>query len=449
MNKLKHDILSRTVKLSSVILMTFCFGMGWFKYYSQNIMLPFYEKGNYVVILLFSILFFTFGKIYDAFKISINRISEMVYSQALAAIASDLVMYIVISLLSQKFPNFIPLLIVYLCQCIVAVIWSFLSNKWYFKTFPPKKTAVIYDLEFGFERLIHSYNLEKKYDVVTVMTADECVNDLGKLNRIETVFIRGVHSKDRNIILKYCIEHSIEALVIPRVGDVLMSSAEPMHMFHLPILQVHRYNASPEYLFIKRLIDIVVSLIAIIILSPIMLITAIAIKAYDGGPVIYSQVRLTKDGKQFRIYKFRSMRTDAEKDGVARLSTGDNDDRITPIGKIIRKCRLDELPQLFNILGGSLSICGPRPERPEIAEEYCKEMPEFSLRLQAKAGLTGYAQVYGKYNTTPYDKLQMDLMYIAHPSIIEDIKIMLATVKILFMPDSTEGIKEGQTTASK
>lgn len=141
------------------------------------------------------------------------------------------------------------------------------------------------------------------------------------------------------------------------------------------------------------------------------------------------------------------MRVDAEKDGVARLSTGENDSRITPVGKIIRACRVDELPQLFNILKGDLSIVGPRPERPEIASQYCEEMPEFALRLQAKAGLTGYAQVYGKYNTTPYDKLTMDLMYIAHPSIIEDLKIMLATVKILFLPESTEGVSEGQTTA--
>ena len=197
----------------------------------------------------------------------------------------------------------------------------------------------------------------------------------------------------------------------------------------------------------KRAIDIVVSLIAAIILSPIFLITAIAIKVTDHGPVFYKQVRLTKDGKEFKILKFRSMRVDAEKDGVARLSTGENDSRITPVGKIIRACRVDELPQLFNILKGDLSIVGPRPERPEIASQYCEDMPEFALRLQAKAGLTGYAQVYGKYNTTPYDKLTMDLMYIAHPSIIEDLKIMLATVKILFLPESTEGVAEGSATA--
>ena len=173
---------------------------------------------------------------------------------------------------------------------------------------------------------------------------------------------------------------------------------------------------------------------------------AIAVKS-DGGPALYKQRRLTKDGKTFDVLKFRSMRIDAEKDGIARLSTGDQDDRITPVGRVIRKFRLDELPQLFNILLGEMSVVGPRPERPEIAAQYEEELPEFALRLQAKAGLTGYAQVYGKYNTTPYDKLQMDLMYIANPSLAEDFKIIFATIKILFEKESTEGVEVGQIIA--
>ena len=203
----------------------------------------------------------------------------------------------------------------------------------------------------------------------------------------------------------------------------------------------------PEYVFFKRLFDIILSAFLLILTLPISLIVAIAIKAYDGGPCFYKQTRLTKDGKEFGILKFRSMIVDAEKDGVARLSSGDNDSRITPIGKIIRACRMDELPQLLNILKGDMTFVGPRAERPELTEKYSEKIPEFKLRLQAKAGLTGYAQVYGKYNTEPYEKLQMDLMYIAHPSIIEDFKIILATIKILFMKDSTEGIQEGATDA--
>lgn len=306
---------------------------------------------------------------------------------------------------------------------------------------------MIYDTRQGTEKLIGKYGLDSKYKVVLTATADECIANLAMLDGVSTVFMSGIHSHDRNVILKYCVENNIGTFVIPRIGDTIMSGAYPMHMFHLPMLKVGRYHPQPEYLFIKRLLDIVISAAALVILSPIFLITAIAIKATDHGPVFYKQIRLTKDGKEFGILKFRSMRVDAEKDGVARLSSGDHDDRITPVGKVIRACRIDELPQLLNILRGELSIVGPRPERPEIAAQYCEEMPEFSLRLQAKAGLTGYAQIYGKYNTTPYDKLVMDLMYIAHPSIVEDLKIMFATVKILFVPESTEGVAEGATTA--
>ncbi|MBR2523952.1 MAG: sugar transferase, partial [Clostridiales bacterium] len=295
--------------------------------------------------------------------------------------------------------------------------------------------------------LIEEYGLDKKFNVVKTASVEECLDDMSMIDDMEVVFFSGIHSHDRNVLLKYCIYNNKQVYMIPRIGDVIMSSAQQMHMFHLPMLRVNRYNPSPMFLFVKRVFDIVCSFLGLIVLSPVFLVTAIAIKATDKGPVFYKQERLTKDGKRFMIHKFRSMRVDAEKDGVARLSTGDNDDRITPVGRFIRKCRIDELPQLIDILAGNLSVVGPRPERPEIAAEYEIEMPEFQLRLQAKAGLTGYAQVYGKYNTTPYDKLQMDLMYIARPSLAEDMRICFATVKILFMPDSTEGVAEGQTTA--
>ena len=377
---------------------------------------------------------------------SIQQISEIVYAQFLAVAVSDLIIYVVICLLSKGLTNLLPGIAALVGQIILAFLWAYLAHHGYYATFPAKRTAIIYDVRRGFEKLIGKYGLDGKYDVVLTLCAEDCLKDLSVLDGIETVFASGIHSHDRNIILKYCIEHSINMFVIPRIGDVIMSGARHMHMFHLPILTVSRYMASPEYLLAKRIIDIIVSALGLIVLSPILLVTAIAIKATDHGPVFYKQVRLTKNGREFNIFKFRSMCVDAEKDGVARLSTGDKDDRITPVGRIIRACRIDELPQLINILKGDLSIVGPRPERPEIAAQYCEEMPEFNLRLQAKAGLTGYAQVYGKYNTTPYDKLVMDLMYIAHPSIIVDFKIMFATVKILFLPESTEGVAEGQAT---
>ena len=447
MTRFKHDLILRIIKIMDAVLMTVPFALCWYLYYAKHIASPFYAKGDYLVVALFFVLFVIFGRVYDAFLMSMQRISEIVYAQFLAAAVSDFIMYIVIWLLSKHLPNILPGVAALIGQVVLAAVWAYNAHHAYFKIFPPQATAVIYDTRHGMEKLIGKYGLDTKYKVVLTATADECIANLAMLDGVSTVFMSGIHSHDRNVILKYCVENNIGIFVIPRIGDTIMSGAYPMHMFHLPMLKVGRYHPQPEYLFIKRLLDIVISAVALVVLSPIFLVTAIAIKVTDHGPVFYKQIRLTKDGKEFGILKFRSMRVDAEKDGVARLSSGEHDDRITPVGRVIRACRIDELPQLFNILKGELSIVGPRPERPEIAAQYCEEMPEFSLRLQAKAGLTGYAQIYGKYNTTPYDKLVMDLMYIAHPSIVEDLKIMFATVKILFMPESTEGVSEGQTTA--
>jgi lipopolysaccharide/colanic/teichoic acid biosynthesis glycosyltransferase len=200
---------------------------------------------------------------------------------------------------------------------------------------------------------------------------------------------------------------------------------------------------------LKRAFDVVFAILALVITSPIQLFVALAIKLEDGGPVFYKQVRLTKDGREFKLWKYRSMKVGAESDGVARLSAGENDPRITRVGRFIRASRLDEIPQFVNILLGDMSVVGPRPERPEIAAAYEEELPEFKLRLQAKCGLTGYAQVYGKYNSEPYDKLQMDLIYIANPGVAQDLSIIIATLKILFLKDSTEGVEVGQENAMK
>lgn len=447
MKSLKHDIGLRLVKLLNIALMSIPFILCWYLYYAERTYVPFFGRGNWVVVALFVVLYVLFARIYDAFLVSINRISEMVYSQGLAALIADGIMFVVIWLLTRHFPNPLPGFAALATQLVLAILWSVLAHKWYYKSFPPKKSVIIHDRKYGIEGLIQNYGLQKKFEVVRTINAEECINNLNVLNGIETVFVSGVNSHERNIVLKHCIANHIDVYVIPRIGDIIMSGAHKMHMFHLPVLRVGRCNPRPEEKLLKRLFDIISSALVLLLISPVMIVTAIAIKAYDGGPVFYKQNRLTKDGKVFKVLKFRSMRVDAEKDGVARLSTGDKDDRITPVGRIIRKLRIDELPQLLNILGGSMSVVGPRPERPEIAAQYEEELPEFRLRLQVKAGLTGYAQVYGKYNTTPYDKLQMDLMYIANPCFVEDLRIIFATIKILFIPESTDGIAEGQTTA--
>lgn len=442
-----HDIILRGIKLLNAFLMTAVFGAVWYRFFALTIRDPFYRRGNYVVIFLFFLIYVTFGRLYDAFLVSYNRISEMIYSQVLAALIADVLMYIVCMLLKKGVPPVWPFLLLLLCEIAVSTVWSLCAHRFYFRFFKAKKTAIIWDMRKGLQQLISSYGLSKKFNVVATPSAKECVKDLSVLDNVETVFLTGVHSRDRNKIIKYCIERNIDAFIIPRVGDVLMSSARRIHMLHLPILRLSRYKPQPEYVFFKRFFDIVLSLLAIIILSPVMIITAIAIKR-DGGPALYKQCRLTKDGKTFNVMKFRSMRVDAEKDGVARLATK-NDSRITPIGKFIRAVRIDELPQLINILKGEMSFIGPRPERPQIIAQYMEEMPEFAFRMKVKAGLAGYAQVYGKYNTTPYDKLKLDLFYIENYSVWLDIKLMLLTVKILFSPDSTEGVDAKQVTALK
>ena len=415
----------------------------WTLYYEPRTTTVGSKQVSVLVMIIFFFICYYFGQRLDCFRVSILQIRDVIFGEVLAVMITDIIMYILIWMLSIHLPNLIPGLITWGGQCVIGVIWAFVMHQSYFSTHPPLRTIVIYDERMGMENLIHTYGLEKRFNIKTVYPVESIMDKLEVMEEFDAAFLCGIHSRERNIILKHCINHKIKLFMIPRIADVMMRGSEQIHMLHLPILKTQRYKPSIEYQIIKRTMDIVVSGIATIVLSPLFLITAIAVKS-DGGPAFYKQKRLTKDGKVFEILKFRSMRVDAEKYSGAVLSAGENDPRITKVGRIIRACRLDELPQLLNILKGDMSLVGPRPERPELQKEIEKEVPEFGLRLQAKAGLTGYAQVYGKYNTTFYDKLLMDLMYISKPSILEDLTIMLATVKILTSKESTEGVGEGK-----
>ena len=262
------------------------------------------------------------------------------------------------------------------------------------------------------------------------------------------MIIGDIPSQQRNEIMKYCFEKSIRTYMLPKISDIILRGSDDIHLFDSPLLLARNNGFTFEQRLMKRCLDIVASLILLVVASPIMLVTAAAIKLQDGGDIIHKQTRLTMNGREFCVYKFRSMVMDAEKDGIARLSA-EGDVRVTPVGKIIRRTRIDELPQLFNILKGDMSLVGPRPERPQIAEEYRQYMPEFDYRLKVKGGLTGFAQIYGKYNTTPYDKLKLDLMYIENYSFRLDLKLILVTLKVIFMKESTEGVAEGQITATQ
>lgn len=431
------------VKMANIVLLMIPFLICWTLYYEPRTTTVGSKQVSVLVMIIFFFICYYFGQRLDCFRVSILQIRDVIFGEVLATMITDIIMYILIWMLSIHLPNLIPGLITWGGQCVIGVIWAYVMHQSYFSTHPPLRTIVIYDERMGMENLIHTYGLEKRFNIKTVYPVESIMDKLEVMEEFDAAFLCGIHSRERNIILKHCISHKIKLFMIPRIADVMMRGSEQIHMLYLPILKTQRYKPSIEYQIIKRTMDIVVSGIATIVLSPLFLITAIAVKS-DGGPAFYKQKRLTKDGKVFEILKFRSMRVDAEKYSGAVLSAGENDPRITKVGRIIRACRLDELPQLLNILKGDMSLVGPRPERPELQKEIEKEVPEFGLRLQAKAGLTGYAQVYGKYNTTFYDKLLMDLMYISKPSILEDFTIMLATVKILTSKESTEGVGEGK-----
>ena len=429
------------LKFINIVLVFLPFIVCWYGYYEPKTVTV---NSKQVSVLLFCLLFVINYMLcfkLDGFRVSILQIRDIFFSQIIAIGVTDATAYILIWMLSIHMPNLIPVIICYLGQILVAFVWSFVIHRYYFATHDPLPSIVVYDVRHGMEDLIYQYGLEKRFEIMETYPVEDVLENLDKLNNAKTVFLCGVHSHDRNILLKHCIYNKINVFQIPRIGDVMMSGAEKMHMLHLPILKCQYQEMSLETRVLKRLVDIMISGSALIILSPIMLVVTLFVKS-DGGPAFYKQKRLTKDNKVFEIIKFRSMRVDAEKLSGPVLSAGENDPRITKVGRFIRACRLDELPQLINILKGDMSVVGPRPERPEIAAKIQETMPEFQLRTQVKAGLTGYAQVYGKYNTTFYDKLLMDLMYIAKPSIIEDLLIMLATVKILFSKESTEGVGE-------
>ena len=407
------------------------------------------KSGECVTALLsFLVLTVILQDVYHACDLGRARVSELVMSQILANLVCNVVIYLGTALYAHDLFNPLPLIVVLLLQCLLGVFWSLLANYVYFQCHRPPNTAVIYKNEQMLNKLYETPYFQSKYNVCkTIENPEDDIQQLREqIKDCNVVFTIGIPATLTNGIAKLCLEMGVKGYFMPHLGHIIMAGATHKAGFSVPILRVERAGGHSEYRALKRLFDACAAFVGIILTSPIMLLTAIAIWLEDHGPVFYRQVRLTKNGKEFKIIKFRSMTVNAEQDGVARLA-GENDSRITKVGRFIRACRIDELPQLFNILKGDMSIVGPRPERPEIAKQYEETLPEFSLRLQVKAGLTGTAQVYGRYNTEPYNKLQMDLMYINEMSFLKDLQLILATVKILFVKESTQGIGEGQKTA--
>ncbi len=442
----KKDGYKRLVTFfSALILMgilTGIFAAIWYKNYSDNIALPFYRRGNWVLISIYCLMIWLFFKVYGGFKLGYLKKTDMLYSQLISMCCVNIVTYFMISLIGRHFMDASPILLMTFVDFGAIALWTLIAGKLYFIIYPPRKLIIIYGSKQAATLVMKMSRRVDKYMICESVSANESEENVRELiMKYEGVILCDISGEQRNDYLKFCFENSKRAYIAPKISDIIIRGAEDIRLFDTPLLLCRNYGLDYESRVVKRMFDLVFSVVMLVILSPLMIVSAIAVKLCDGGPVFYKQKRLTINEKEFYVLKFRSMIVDAEKNGGAQLAS-DEDDRITPVGKFLRKCRLDELPQLFNILKGDMSVVGPRPERPELAEKYKENMPEFAYRLKVKAGLTGYAQVVGVYDTLPYDKLKMDLMYIENYSLRLDIQIIFMTLKTMLFPGKTNAETE-------
>ena len=420
--------------------MGFCFAFVWTEYYSSVITNPFFRKGNWALIFLYIVLFHLFTNLYGGYRIGTERITDIVYSNWLTVCIVNALTYLQISLIGRWFQAPVPILMLTVFQIFFVVLWALFVNRIYFKMFSPKRLICLYNGDDPSLIIGRFASRPDKFDVTrSIRVHPEDYDFYRYIDGSDGIVIYNISDQKTSEILKYCVEKGIRYYLVPTLSDIILKTSDIIYLIDIPLFMSKNEGLYLGQRIIKRSFDIVVSFISLALFSPLMLIIAVLIKLFDRGPVMYTQERCTENGRQFRILKFRTMIVDAEKEGRALLAS-ENDPRVTPLGKVLRRFRLDEMPQLINILRGDMSFVGPRPERPEIIEEYKKLVPEFDFRLNVKCGLTGYAQVLGKYNTTPEEKLKLDLIYIQTYSFLLDVKILLMTVKAIFSKDSTQGV---------
>lgn len=428
---------------NTILLMvsTIVFAVIWEQELNVLLRTPFIGKGNILMIGVYAGLLLSMLYAFQGMKIGYYTMANLLISRCIAYICGHVVLAIQLVLMIGQV-KYIGIIIscvlkILIITSIINVGLTIISTKLYSKFIPPYQMLMIYgdyenNLRAKIDRRSDKYDIKEE---IYIGEDESIIKD--KILKYDAVVLNDIPSKERKDILKFCFEENIRVYFVPKISDIFVKGATELKLFDTPVFLCRNMQLSFEQRLVKRIMDILVSAILLIIASPIMLLTWLAIKLEDGGSALYKQERCTINAKKFFVYKFRSMRMDAEKAG-AQLAK-ENDSRITKVGAFIRKTRIDELPQLLNILKGDMSLVGPRPERPEFVEEYSKTVPEFAYRMKVKAGLTGYAQVYGKYNTTFLDKMKMDLLYIEKYSILLDIQIIFTTVKVVFMKESTEG----------
>lgn len=428
-----------------LLILTLHFAYMWNNVYNTMLKTPFMGSGNKLMVFTIFLLIFVTYKMWGGFKLGYIKLVNLVFSQSLALITTAIGEYLIIALTAGRVDSMGRLAgliaVSTLIDLVFCVLYDLVGIRIYGMIFPPIKLLQINGVHKNHLRYKIS-NRSDKYEVCEEISYKEASDVIyNKILQYEAVLLNDIPNNERKEILKFCFEKDIPVYYTPKIQDILVRGSEEINLFDSPLFLAKNVGMTTGQAFVKRTIDIVGSTLGLIILSPVFLITAICIKLEDGGSVFFMQDRCTYDGKVFRIHKFRSMKEDAEKDGKPHPATSD-DDRITKVGKFIRATRIDELPQLVDIWAGNMSIVGPRPERVEHVAKYTQDIPEFGYRLKVKGGLTGYAQVYGRYNTTSYDKLKMDLIYVVNYSLMLDFQIVLETVKIIFSKESTEGFTE-------
>lgn len=433
----------RVESMIEIVVLAFVYYAVWRIKYDSSSMPSFEGNGKYLLTLVYGFLNFILFHYCDGFKFGHIKLMDVTISQWISMFILNFITYFQLCLIANQMISPLPILLLMAFDVVITFGMSYLFTAVYHSFCIPKRMIMIYGKDAAPSLKQKMETRSDKYQIKRMMSCDEYSLEAieAAVMNYDAVVINDVDAEIRNDLLKYCYQNSIRTYSVPKLSDVIYSGSEDIMLFDTPLKLIRGRGLTPAQRFFKRAMDLVLCLITMIPASVIMLIIAIAIKIEDGGAVFYRQRRVTKDGKQFDILKFRSMIENAEADGKPHPAT-DNDDRITKVGKVIRTLRVDELPQLLNIIKGDMSIVGPRPERVEHCVMYGEQISEFEFRNKVKGGLTGYAQVYGKYNTTALDKLRFDLMYIENYSLALDIKIILMTFRILFKKESTEGFEK-------
>lgn len=398
-----------------------------------------YQSSRIYIFLGFILLNILFG-IYVLYN---KQIMDFIYLTVITQLLMGLVI-MSMTFLGRwfAFPRTI-ILISFVTSSILLIIWRYIVFKLYEKIDGTKKVMVVGDKEFCLSA-VHNFDQAKnnRHTITQVVLSNYYKNIINHMDEVDIVYLsNNIESSESLKIYEILIEKNKKLFLTTSFENLVLVSPNMMNIEDESIIEISNFQISPENDLIKRIIDIIVSLILTTIVSPLMIITAILVKATSKGPILYKQVRITKGQKEFNILKFRTMSVTAEQTTGPVLATA-NDARVTKIGKHLRSLRIDELPQLLNVLKGDMSLVGPRPERPFFVDQFKKENPFYYLRHNVRAGITGYAQVYGKYATDFNSKLNFDLVYIKKYSLIMDIKILLQTIKTLFDKVSSQGVEE-------